>query len=183
WMEREANTNQRLAKEIKVIFSDYTSASAADTVFYNPKRPLTWSDFTGKPTKPSKYAAAVFPSFSYEGRTEVADGILHLYLNMKVYMLQSSSWVKEGSKNTYGLTHEQRHFDIARLVAERFKQKIKPEILSVADYNSIIQYHFIESFREMNQLQEQYDAETHHGLNRAAQEQWNKKISEELSRL
>lgn len=124
-----------------------------------------------------------FPSFSYEGRTEVKQGVLHLYLDMKVYMLQSSSWVKPGNKDAYCLNHEQKHFDIAKLVAERFKQKITPAILSVADYNSIIQYHFIESFREMNQLQEQYDTETQHGLNKQAQEQWNKRIAEELGSL
>ncbi|AKD05826.1 hypothetical protein PKOR_19130 [Pontibacter korlensis] len=183
WIEKEAKSNPRLAKSIKVFFNDYEAASAADTVFYSPVRPLNWDDFVGSPSKPSKYAAAIFPSFSYEGRTEVVDGILHLYLDMKVYMLQSSSWVRPGSKDGYSLNHEQKHFDLAKLVAERFKQKITPDILTVADYNSIIQYHYIESFREMNQLQEQYDAETQHGLNQAAQEKWNKKIAEELNKL
>ncbi len=183
WMDREASTNPALAKDIKVIFSDYAASETADTVYYSPQRPLAWSDFTGNPAKPSRYAAAVFPSFSYEGRTEVKQGVLHLYLDMKVYMLQSSSWVKPGNKDAYCLNHEQKHFDIAKLVAERFKQKITPAILSVADYNSIIQYHFIESFREMNQLQEQYDTETQHGLNKQAQEQWNKRIAEELGSL
>ncbi|PRY15545.1 hypothetical protein CLV24_102167 [Pontibacter ummariensis] len=181
WMEQKAGSDPRLARGIKVIFSDYAPNSAGDTVFYVPDRPLTWDDFTGSPSKPSKFAAAVFPSFSYAGRTEVVDGILHLYLDMKVYVLQSSSWVK-GSKDAYGLAHEQRHFDIVKLVAERFKQKIKPEILSVTDYNSIIQYHFIESFREMNKLQEQYDAETQHGLNKQAQEEWNRRITAELGK-
>jgi hypothetical protein len=183
WMEENASTNPRLAKSINVVFTDYTAASAPDTVFYSPSRPLIWNDFTGSPSKPSKYAAAVFPGFAYEGRSEVVNGELHLYLDMKVYVLQSSSWVKPDSRNDYSLNHEQKHFDLVKLVAERFKQKITPAILSVEDYNSIIQYHYIESFREMNQLQEQYDSETQHGLNKVAQEQWNKKIEEELGSL
>ncbi|WP_266205746.1 hypothetical protein [Pontibacter kalidii] len=183
WMEENVSTNPRLAKSIKVIFSDYTAASAPDTVFYSPSRPLNWNDFTGSPSKPSKFAAAVFPGFAYEGRSEVVNGELHLYLDMKVYVLQSSSWVKPDSRNDYSLNHEQKHFDLVKLVAERFKKKITPEILSVEDFNSIIQYHYIESFREMNQLQDQYDAETQHGLNKVVQEQWNRKIAEELGRL
>ncbi|TPE43399.1 hypothetical protein FJM65_13770 [Pontibacter mangrovi] len=183
WIEENASTNPRLAKGINVIFTDYTSASAADTVFYSPDRPLNWNDFTGSPAKPSKYAAAVFPGFAYGGRSEVVNGELQIILDLKVYVLQSSSWVKPDSRDNYSLNHEQKHFDIAKLVAERFKQKITPAILSVQDYNSIIQYHWIESYREMNQLQEQYDNETQHGLNKVAQEQWNKKIAEELGNL
>lgn len=183
WMDEQAASNPKLATSIKVIFTDHPEKETNDTVFYTSKRPLTWSDFKGSPSKPSKYAAAIFPSFSYDGRTEVKNGTLLLYLNLKVYMLQSSSWAKAGTLDAYGLNHEQKHFDIAKLVAERFKQKITPDILSVADYNSIIQYHFIESFREMNHLQEKYDAETQHGLNKTAQEQWNKRVAEELGRL
>lgn len=183
WMEENASSNPRLAKSIKVIFSDYAASTPSDTVFYSPNRPLNWGDFTGNPSKPSKFAAAVFPSFAYEGRSEVVNGELQLYLDLKVYVLQSSSWVKPDARNAYSLNHEQRHFDLVKLVAERFKKKITPDILSVVDYNSIIQYHFIESYREMNQLQDQYDAETRHGLDQAAQDRWNKKIAEELGRL
>ncbi len=183
WINKEANTNESLAKGIKVNFSNYKGVASRDTVFYSPSRLLKWDDFSGSPSKPSKYAAAIFPSFDFVGHTKVIDGIVHVNLEMKVYMLPASSWVKAGHLDAYGLNHEQKHFDIAKLVAERFKHKITPEILSLADYNSIIQYHYIESFREMNQLQEQYDAETQHGLNEAAQAKWNKKLEEELGKL
>ena len=180
WMDREVSTNEKLAKGIKVTFTDYTGSADQDTVFYTTKRPLNWNDFKANPTRASRFSATVFPSFAYEGDSEVKDGIIHLNLTMKVYVLKSSSWVKEGAKDAYGLNHEQRHFDIVKLVAERFKQKIKPDDLSLADYNSNIQYHFIESYREMNQLQDQYDSETQHGINKVAQEQWNQRLEKEL---
>ncbi len=180
WMNQEADRNEKLAKGIKVTFTDYVSSLEDDSVFYTSKRPLTWADFKGAPSKPSQYAAAVMPGFAYEGRSEVSNGIVHLNLLMKVFMLQSSSWVKEHARDEYSLNHEQRHFEIAKLVAERFKKRITPDSLTVADYNSIIQYKYIESFREMNHLQEQYDTETRHGLDQLAQERWNKRIDEEL---
>lgn len=180
WMDREADTNPRLAKDIKVRFTDYIAPPDQDTVFYDPGRPLNWQDFQADVNRTSRFSATVFPSFAYEGQTEVSDGIIHLNLNMKVYVLKSSSWVKENARDAYGLNHEQRHFDIVKLVSERFKQKIKPEELSLTDYNSNIQYHFIESYREMNRLQEQYDAETRHGLDKAAQDNWNQRLDKEL---
>ena len=180
WMDREADTNPKLAKGIKVSFTDYAASADQDTVFYDPNRPLRWQDFKADVNRTSRFSATVFPSFAYEGQTEVRDGIIHLNLNMKVYVLKSSSWVKDEAKDTYGLNHEQRHFDIVKLVSERFKQKIQPEELSIADYNSNIQYLFIESYREMTQLQDQYDSETRHGIDKAAQDSWNKRLDKEL---
>lgn len=180
WMDKEAATNPKLAKGIQVTFTDYSGKPDQDTVFYEPARPLRWEDFKASPSPKSRFAATVFPGFAYTGETEMVNGVIHLNLAVQVYVLQHSSWVREDSKNAYNLNHEQRHFDIVKLVAERFKRKIRPELLSIEDYNSNIQYHFIESYREMNQLQEQYDAETRHGLDKLAQESWNQRIENEL---
>ena len=180
WIDREAGSNEKLAKALQVSFRDYIENAEDDTVFYTPDRPLNWSDFQGSPSKPSSFAASVFPSFAYEARPEVVNGVIHLDLVMKVYVLKSSSWVKDAARNAYSLQHEQRHFDIVQLVAERFKQKLTPERLTLEDYNSIMQYEYIESFREMNRLQEQYDNETRHGLDETAQARWTQRIQEEL---
>lgn len=179
WMDSEAEGNVLLAKGIKVSFTDYTQNVDKDTVFYATDRPLTWNDFREKP-RVSRYAASVFPSFAYESRSEVVEGILHVNMTLKVFMLPDYSWVTDGVKDAYGLNHEQRHFDIAKLAAERFKQQVHPDSLTVEDYNSIIQWQYIDSFREMNHLQEQYDEETRHGLDQAAQARWNRRIDEEL---
>ncbi|MCC9166947.1 hypothetical protein LN893_08825 [Pontibacter sp. XAAS-A31] len=180
WMNQEANKNEKLASGVKVFFSDYTTNEVGDTVFYNTARPIKWTDFRGKQSKPSSYSATIFPSFAYAGESKVIDGYVHLNLQMKVYMLQNSSWSKSGDQDAYGLNHEQRHFDLVKLVAERYKQKIETMDLTVADYNSMIQYEFLESFREMNHLQEQYDGETRHGIDAAAQHRWNQRIEAEL---
>lgn len=183
WIDQEANRNELFAKAIKVSFQDYATPQAGDTVFYGSRRLLNWNDFTGAPKASSKYAAAVFPGFSYEGQSEVVDGVINLNLVMKVFVVKSASWVKGAARDAYSLNHEQRHFDIVKLVAERFKQKIKPENLTLADYNSMVQYQYIESFREMNRLQDQYDTETRHGIDEAAQQRWNQRIEEEFKAL
>ncbi|GAB3195061.1 hypothetical protein GCM10027293_04670 [Pontibacter aydingkolensis] len=180
WMNQEANRSELLAKSLKVSFTDYTTDRKDDTVFYTLSRPLKWMDFLANPTKESRYAAAVYPGFAYEGRNEVKNGVIHLNLTMKVFVVKSASWAKAAARDAYTLNHEQRHFDIVKLVAERFKQKLHPDSLTIGDYNSIMQYKYIESFREMNRLQEQYDRETAHGTKQLEQARWNQKIDDEL---
>ena len=71
-------------------------------------------------------------------------------------MVRGMSWVIPPAQDAYGLSHEQLHFDITKLVVERFKKKIaamKADL--VIDLNSMIQYEYLESYREMNQLQNQ----------------------------
>ncbi len=179
WIEREADTNIKLAKGVKVFITDFTDNSENDTVFHSPDRPLVWDDFQGQP-RGGKYAAAVFTSFSYEGGSEVKDGYVHLNLQMKVYIIKSSSWVRSSSRDAYSLNHEQRHFDIVKGVVERFKQKLKSESFEPDDFDRVIATLYIDAYREMNRLQDQYDRETQHGLATAVQEQWNRKIDDDL---
>lgn len=180
YMNREADQNEKLARSLVVTFTDDDRATDDDTVHYNPSRPLTWADFRADPRRGSHYAAEVFTSFAYEGKSTVRRGVINLNLTLKCYMLKNSSWGRADAKNLYALNHEQRHFDIAKIITERFKQKIQPDSLTLEDYNSIIQYQFIESFREMNRMQQQYDAETSHSTNQPAQERWNQQIDAEL---
>lgn len=182
YMKREMDHNEKLATNLRVVFTDDSRLTSDDTVHYNPARKLTWADFRATPRSGSHYAAEVFTSFAYEGRSTVEKGTIVLQLMVKTYMLKQSSWGRDASQNPYTLNHEQRHFDIAKLITERFKQKITPANLTLADYNSEVQYQFIESFREMNKLQQRYDDETRHGTDEAAQARWNGQIDAELRR-
>jgi Bacterial protein of unknown function (DUF922) len=183
FMNREVKQDERLAKSLRVIFTDYVRHADNDTVFYDRSRPLTWADFRAKPRAGTRYAAEVNPNFGYEGRSRVVNGTIELSLVLKVYTLKSGSWTTPPALNDYSLNHEQRHFDIAKIEAERFKRGIVPDSLSLEDYNSNVQYRFIESFRTMNQRQQQYDDETNHGINQAVQERWNQRIERELQAL
>lgn len=180
YMNRESGRNEKLAKSLTINFIDDTRITDDDTIHYNPTRKLTWADFQAEPRKSSHYAAEVFTSFAYEGKSSVKNGVIILNLNAKAYMLKNSSWGRSDAKTPYALNHEQRHFDITKLILERFKRKIHPDSLTLEDYNSIIQYQFIESYRELHKMQTQYDDETNHSLNQAAQERWNQKIDAEL---
>jgi hypothetical protein len=181
WMNQEADRNEKLATGVKISFKDYTTNNDPDTVFYSSKRPLNWSDFRAQP-QPGIYAAAVLPGFAFTGQKEVVNGIIQVNLTVKVYMVRDGSWVRAGAKNAYSLNHEQRHFDIVKIVAERFKQQLTQNKLSVEEYNNTISAQYFETLREITRWQKQYDDESGHGINEAEQERWNHRIDSELKK-
>ncbi|MFT4033573.1 MAG: hypothetical protein QM669_14230 [Siphonobacter sp.] len=185
WLKTNQKRSDKLAQRVEVRFKEYTPRGIlGDTVFYSPKRPVTWSDFTGPihRTNP-RYGATIFTSFGYEAITHTENGTLVVDMMLKVYMLKNSSWTAEPASNGYALAHEQLHFDITHLVAERFKRTLLKEELPVDEYDSRIQYLFLDAFREMNHYQEQYDLDSSHSINQAGQARWVEKVRKELKEL
>jgi hypothetical protein len=181
WINKYAQSDIRLAKAVKIKFTDYTEKPEGDTIYYSVKRPLVWADFQDKP-RAGDYEAEVFCGIGYDEHTSVEKGIINLTVEVKVYIPKSASWAK-GQRDEHALNHEQRHFDIAKIVAEHFKQKIAAMNLPVSAYEGYINEQYLETLREQNQMQKQYDKETRHGADHAAQEAWNEKIDKELRSL
>ncbi|WP_143308650.1 DUF922 domain-containing protein [Chitinophaga vietnamensis] len=164
---------------IKLVFSYHPQVDSipSDTIFYSLARPLKWEDFQGRPSANGPSAAVTYSSFAYEGSSRAIKDTLQINLDMQVFFIKSASWVRADARTAYGLAHEQLHFDITRLVVERFKQRLKQTALNRDDYDSVIQYQYLEAFREMNRLQYAFDRETRHGLDPAAQLRWRDKIN------
>ena len=155
---------------------------ASDSLFYHTNRKLRWSDFRGKPTVRNGPSGAVsYTSFAYEGNSLHKKDTLLLNLTLQVFFIRSASWAKPFIMDAAALSHEQLHFDITWLVALRFQQRIKTMPLTIEDYDSIIQYQYLESFREMNRLQDAYDDETNHGQSPMAQLKWQRNIAEAIT--
>lgn len=182
WIKINRDKSPALVKGIKFAYIDYSVQQASgDTVFYHPMRPLTWDDFRAEPRLGSRNAASIFPTFSYEGHSRWVNGYIVVELTFKTFMVKNMSWVRPGHKDEYGLRHEQKHFDIVKLIVERFKQRIAADShMDLDDYNSRVQFLYLDAYRDMNRWQQQYDDETQHGLNHAEQERWNRKIAEDL---
>ncbi|WP_128545888.1 DUF922 domain-containing protein [Larkinella soli] len=182
WIRVNRDKSPALVKGIRFVFIDHSiQKPSSDTVFYSPLRPLTWADFQGEPRGGSRNAAAIYPTFSYEGRSRWVNGYLQVELTFRTFMVKSMSWVRPGIQNDYSLRHEQKHFDIVKLIVERFKQRIATDDdMDIDDYNSRIQYLYLDAYRDMNRWQEQYDRETQHGIVQPEQERWNRKVEEEL---
>lgn len=182
WINTYADSDPRLAKSVKVRLSDYSEKPEGDTIYYATSRPLTWDDFQEKP-RAGSFEAEVFAGLGYTEKATVDQGVINLNISLKVDMAKSDCWVRDGNRDNYILNHEQRHFDIAKIVAEHFKQKIAAMHLPPDNYDGEINVEYLETLRELHRMQTQYDSETHHGANHGAQEDWNEKIDKELKLL
>jgi len=180
WMRKESSTNILLAKGLKLSFRNYNEQDA-DTVYYQKTRSLSFDDFQAKPPQNTRFQAAIFPSFGYDMQREFKGGLIQVQIILKVYMIRSASWAFPMIKSAYSLNHEQRHFDLVKLISERFQVKLLSEKLNPDNYEGIINFEYLEFYREMNRLQQKYDQETNHGINKAKQDEWNRWIDAQLN--
>ncbi|QXV67216.1 hypothetical protein INP83_09060 [Mucilaginibacter sp. 21P] len=180
WMNNNAGDNIKLATAVKLSFANYQDKTEGDTIYYRPDRPLTWDDFTGQPSKSLKHAAEVFSYIGYDQDIDLKNGVVYVKISLKPWVAKSASWVKPGQQNNYALNHEQRHFDITRLVAEHFKKRLSDLKLAPDTFEGEINMAYLDALRELNTLQKQYDTETVHARDSGEQQRWNDRIDKEL---
>ena len=178
WIKSQALNTRALAKTFRLDIIDQDKASTGDKVYYDPGRPLVWDDFRARPRPNSRNNATIFTSFSLEGISLMDSGSVVQTLELNVYMLPMQSWVKTPSD--YGLNHEQRHFDIVRIVADRLIYRLENTDLSLDFYQAQINEAYLDAYREMNHLQDLYEKGVDHGLDPEGQETWNGWIDEAL---
>lgn len=180
WVKNNTAANHKLAKGVKFTFTNYTESTEGDTIYYSPSRPITWNDFQSKHKPPMVANAMVMPGFGYEIEQEVVNGIINVNAQLKVYLPKSACWADSYGRDAYALNHEQRHFDITKIIAEKYKQKILTHNLTPDNYEAFILMEYLESYRDMDKMQKAYDKETSHSRNQFAQQEWNERIDREL---
>lgn len=166
---------------VKVIFreDDRPEDNRSDTLFYH-QRASTADDYRGRVPSSPKSEAVSFTSFAFDGSSRQFRDTLQITLVLQVFWVKSGSWIRSRPPSQHTLEHEQIHFDITRLVAERFRRKVLEMELTTDDHESRIQYEYLESFREMNRMQEEFDDAVQSGLNVAGQRTWRDRIRKAL---
>ncbi|RZA03634.1 MAG: hypothetical protein EOP47_02250 [Sphingobacteriaceae bacterium] len=182
WVKNNTEANHKLAKGIKFSFTNYTEPTEGDTIYYSSSRPITWADFQSSYKYVKTASASVMPGFGYEIYQEVVSGIINVNVQLKVYLPKSACWADSYGRDAYALNHEQRHFDIAKIIAEQYKQKILTNNLTPDNYEAFILMQYLDSYRDMDKMQKAYDKETSHSRNSTAQQEWNERIDNELKK-
>ena len=155
----------------------------SDTIYYDTNRKLSWDDFKGKPDMNHPGAAVTSSGVGYSWHGDNDGNILHLHISVYTYFTKSNSWKKSMVNNEYHLRHEQHHFDITRLGAEKLVNELKKGVYTIANYRSLITEIFDKVYDENIALQNEYDRETKHSLDKEKQAIWNERIQEEVLRL
>ncbi len=154
---------------------------ASNNIIYNPKQKLTIADFRGTPDNSTDAVAITASGFMFTAGYHSKNGNATLSIGVYCSFSKNESWMKEKGKNEYILAHEQHHFDISYLSTLSFLQKIKKINFSQDKYMDQLKEAYKKTVEEMETLQNKYDKETGNGINKEKQEEWNRKIEEQLS--
>jgi len=144
---------------------------------------LEWSDFRGEP-RPSNNSVAVTASgitFSYSTKKSDTRLIDYNY-NVRADFYPNKSWYLKEKANNNILNHERLHFDITELHARMFRQRIE-KMRFTMNIDAQMNHLHEDINKELEALQNKYDAETRHSQDLEKQEEWQNKIIEALNKL
>lgn len=148
---------------------------------WDEKSDFVWSDFKAYPDKNSPYAANVHTGLSHTFSTNSRGKLVSGSSQITAYFYPKLSWYKPELVNMSLLNHERLHFKITQLHALCFEDRVKNFTFtenSKQEVNSI--YQDIEHNRQ--KMQQQFDEETHHGLNAEAETKWEHKVDSLLAK-
>jgi hypothetical protein len=151
------------------------SAAASVMITWEDDEPLRWSDFKGKARNWGGISALTASAIEYA--YDCYDGTLDL--DVRAIFIPEESWVKTDAKTEYILAHEQLHFDITEIYARKLRRELSEKVTSCRDIWKIerIAGKLISEWKE---VQQQYDKDTHHSINRELQERWEEKVEFDL---
>ncbi|MEO6252456.1 MAG: hypothetical protein ABIO79_04090 [Ferruginibacter sp.] len=157
--------------------------NTADTIYYDPERKLEWNDFRGRPVASSPAAAITESGFGYKMSMQTINRKTNVVITVFCYFNKTHSWVKKDMDTDYALLHEQHHYDITYINACLFIKKLRAAQLNPGNYDYLVEKIHDESFKVLEEMQNDYDGQTSNGRINRMQTLWNKKIDQQLEAL
>jgi len=140
-------------------------------------RKLTWNDFQGKPNDESDNAALTSSNINFQ----FGYGSAGFNYTISCRFDKNQSWVKV--KSDHVLAHEQGHFDIAEIHARKLNKALKEYKYNRNTVSQDVNKIYEDIMKKHHETQSIYDKETDHSRNSAKQEEWYKKIANDLKSL
>jgi hypothetical protein len=154
-----------------------TFQQSNNLVDWNASRKLTWEDFKGPVDPDSKNAALTSSSINIEFGYD-DEGLEY---SIKCSFNKQKSWVR--IRNTEVLAHEQGHFDLAELHARKLFKAMKAYKFNANTVSKDVNTIYDSLMNAHHEAQNMYDSETDYSRNKVKQEEWQKKIANELKSL
>lgn len=141
---------------------------------WNASKKLTWNDYKASPDPTSDAAASTTTYLSIEYNiTSSSFGY-----KIKSRFSKTRSWGLH--KTDHILSHEQGHFDIAEVFARKLNKLMSEYKFDWKTYRQDLKKIYQDVLDEKEEMQNEYDQETNHSINKEKQEEWLKKIKKVL---
>jgi hypothetical protein len=150
--------------------------AAGDSLkFWDPVDKLTWADFQAEPPASGGMRAALTNSTIRLDFNQVSENTFTV--NVVTAMDRSKSWGYNDKRSDYILGHEQCHFDITEYWGRRMRKDLITTKYTLKNIKSKIETIQKSNINALKDMQDQYDAETKHSINKEQQMQWEKKVA------
>ena len=145
---------------------------------------LTWADFRATPDPNSPFSANTSSGISYGWSMKSSAAGKEYTYEVTSFFIPEKSWVKTGGISDNLLAHEQLHFDITELHARKLRKAIAEFDFETAQNLKLdLQALYKKTEMERAAMQKDFDVNTRHSMNEAAQLEWQKYIKEALREL
>ncbi len=152
----------------------FGQSSSTDDLVWNASRKLTWADYKAKPDPESDAAASTTTLLTIEYNISNTS----FSYKIKSHFSKNRSWGRH--KDAYILSHEQCHFDIAEIFARKLHREMSEYRFNTKTYQKELKKIYEKVTDEKEDLQNEYDRETRHSINREKQAEWLRKIERML---
>ena len=152
----------------------FSQSSNEEVLEWDPSRKLSWADYKARPNPDSDAAAS---TTTYLG---INYNITSRSFSYKIYSRFSKTRSWGLHKTAYILSHEQGHFDIAEIFARKLHKKMSEYKFDKRTYQKSLSKIYDDVVEEKTEMQNDYDRETRHSINKEKQAQWLKIIEKLL---
>ena len=152
----------------------FSQRKEEELLAWSDSRKLTWADYKGNPDAESDAAASTtsYLAIDYNIRST------SFSYKIESRFSKTRSWGLH--KTDYILRHEQGHFDIAEVFARKLHKKMSEYKFNRRTYQKDLKKIYDEVTQEKQEIQNSYDEETNHSINKKKQAEWLGRIEEML---
>lgn len=160
------------------------TALSGDYIVWTPARTLDWKDFTATP--PKNRLEGALSAVSHEYAVGCREAVLHV--RVQTVFWPEKSWVSNritssGLASRVGIRHEQVHFDLAEVYGRRLRRMFQElrdpcarsddELAALAEQVS----------KDHWANQRRFDIDTENGQLEAKQNDWERRVANDLAAL
>lgn len=145
-----------------------------ELIEWSESRRLTWSDYKASPNRNSDAAASTTTYLMVSYNISSSD----FSFRIESKFSKTRSWGLH--KTSYILAHEQGHFDISEIFARMLYKDLKEYKFNKRTYQQDLKKIYQDILDEKEEMQNNYDRETNHSINKEKQAEWLKRIEKLL---
>lgn len=162
----------------KLCFFFFICFTLTSTLLYaQGYRLLAAEDFKGQPTLPDPFLAQTQWRISFSYQVKKVNGNFKLDFLVNLKLNDAASWIKKNSVRSQEhmqelLSHEQRHFQIGAIMQKDLLKTLRSYVYT-DNYQQEANQLFNQLFENYKRIEQRYDHETRHMLDKGNQQRWN----------